>query len=462
MKRGTIEIIAVGTWLVANTIYLSTSYFRFAVPEPESGQKIDASSSSDSVLRSPDSPLSQRGFCVRSLTDSQGRYRRYVVFVPYDYVSEKPVPGILSFNGFGENGSDGILQVNYGLGLAVWEMKRSFPFLVIFPQCDQNGQWNADGPETQRAMSILKDVCSNYNVGQVFLTGVSAGGTGAWVVAAQYPEKFAGLIPLSSVPDSVTVIAPIVKAKLPVWNYYLDGDKPELVAANRGAVQALLQHGASPHVTEIHDVGHNSWDHAYRDVGLYSWMLSQDLKERFDASGFVPLPLNPFVPDQWQLSEGGRIESLPNNASRLHGTEDANVKLVRLLAADYTAIHLEFRLPQSIPWLELAFAGMDNVEPLVIRVANPMLASSLVSQGAIRLATSAPSTWGAFRQSQWNDLRVRRSQTDVNVTLNGWSLLTAKMATNHSFLSRMEIRLPTGTASVDLRHLRSKLEGLAP
>ena len=48
--------------------------------------------------------------------------------------------------------------------------------------------------------------------------------------------------------------------------------KPE---RSRNMVDALKKAGAEPKYTEYEGVGHNSWDKAYADTEMWSWLFSQ-------------------------------------------------------------------------------------------------------------------------------------------------------------------------------------------
>ncbi|MGM0488767.1 MAG: hypothetical protein ACQESR_18670, partial [Planctomycetota bacterium] len=62
-----------------------------------------------------------------------------------------------------------------------------------------------------------------------------------------------------------------------IWSFYNEGDKASLVEGERRMRQELLKAGASPLATEYPQAGHNSWDLAYRCIGMYHWLLDQSL-----------------------------------------------------------------------------------------------------------------------------------------------------------------------------------------
>ena len=88
----------------------------------------------------------------------------------------------------GENGNDGVKQINNNFGVRVWDMQRFFPFLALAPQCRES--WALGGNDTCRALEILDSVIDEFwgDPDRVYLTGVSAGGSAVWDIVSAYPE----------------------------------------------------------------------------------------------------------------------------------------------------------------------------------------------------------------------------------------------------------------------------------
>ena len=86
---------------------------------------------------------------------------KYVVFVPHSYKGDKSMPLILFLHGAGERGDDGQAPVKQGLangGIKFKNNEKSFPFFVIFPQCKAKGNWQAGGPDADRALAMLDEM----------------------------------------------------------------------------------------------------------------------------------------------------------------------------------------------------------------------------------------------------------------------------------------------------------------
>ncbi|MEI7683835.1 MAG: alpha/beta hydrolase-fold protein [Planctomycetota bacterium] len=214
----------------------------------------------------------QTGFISKVHSDGA----KYVVFVPHDYKGDKAYPIILFLHGSGETGTDGEKQAIVGLGKAIKKDEKSFPFLVVFPQ-SQKRTWKADSDDGKRALAILDDVEKTYKVdlARQYLSGLSMGGFGTWSLAAAYPDRWAAIAPIcgGGNPDTATKFKDI-----PCWNFHGDKDTAVNVEQSRKMIKALKDAGGSPRYTEMPGVGHNSWDAAYANPELYTWLLSNKKK----------------------------------------------------------------------------------------------------------------------------------------------------------------------------------------
>jgi predicted peptidase len=64
-------------------------------------------------------------------------------------------------------------------------------------------------------------------------------------------------------------------AETPVWIVHGDADVVVPVEQSRSMAMALQSAGAEVHYTELPGVNHNSWDAAYADPDLISWLFEQ-------------------------------------------------------------------------------------------------------------------------------------------------------------------------------------------
>ncbi|MDB5341315.1 MAG: phospholipase/Carboxylesterase [Planctomycetaceae bacterium] len=246
-----------------------------------------------------------RGFVNKVFHDDEGDHK-YVVFVPKAYTPARPAPVILFLHGGGECGKDGTLQTTIGLGPYLTKVPDSFPFLVVFPQCeDTRGRilmrWRPDQPDGIRALKILGDVEKQYKVDATHrsLVGWSMGGYGAVALAATDPKHWSAVVSLSGGGDSEEV------AKLkdtPFWAFHGARDTAVKVEESRKLVDALKAAGGKPIYTEVAELDHESYKAAFDRPEFYSWLLNPKITSEppllvQPGTKFSPPPVNaPFIP----------------------------------------------------------------------------------------------------------------------------------------------------------------------
>ena len=149
-----------------------------------------------------------------------------------------------------------------------------------------------------QALAALDQSIAEFNGDKerVYLTGISMGGYGSWKMASENPNKFAAIAPvcggirppaLPSVPAAATATSetadPYREAArkigaTPVWIFHGGEDRVVPRDESRKMNDAIKTAGGTVKYTEYEGVGHNSWDRAYSDAELMTWMLGQKLK----------------------------------------------------------------------------------------------------------------------------------------------------------------------------------------
>jgi predicted peptidase len=238
----------------------------------------------------------ETGFLDRRVEVGGEKYR-YQVFVPADWDRHKKWPVILFLHGAGERGSDGLLQTDVGLAHAIRQNASRWPFVVVMPQCWKDNVWTEAAMEEQ-ALKALEQSIKEFHGDRerVYLTGLSMGGYGSWDLAAKHPDSFAAMVvvcggirPPGGLPtlhvdvpgtpdaaDPYQVIAARV-ARIPIQIFHGADDPSVPVEEAREMAKALRDRGANVKYTEYVGVGHQSWDPAYAEPELPSWLLAQSL-----------------------------------------------------------------------------------------------------------------------------------------------------------------------------------------
>jgi predicted peptidase len=229
---------------------------------------------------------------------------RYQVYVPEGRPPAGGWPVLLFLHGSGERGEDGLKQTQVGLPAAIRADRERFPMLVVMPQARPDTRWS--GAIAKMAIAALDASMREFHADpqRQLLTGLSIGGQGVWLLAAENPQRFAALAPVSSFlflrldddvanPAVATALlaefpelakddpAPEFSARLPkvpVWMFHGAADDlvPPLHA--RQMRDALRARGADLRYTEYAGGNHNAWDAAYAEPELVPWLLSQRRK----------------------------------------------------------------------------------------------------------------------------------------------------------------------------------------
>jgi pimeloyl-ACP methyl ester carboxylesterase len=94
----------------------------------------------------------------------------------------------------------------------------------------------------------------------------------AWSIAAAFPDKWAAIVPIcgGGNPKDAEKIKDI-----PCWCFHGDKDTAVKVERSQEMMEALKKAGGKPKYTEYPGVGHNSWDKAYAEKELWTWLAEQ-------------------------------------------------------------------------------------------------------------------------------------------------------------------------------------------
>jgi predicted peptidase len=168
------------------------------------------------------------------------------------------------------------------------------PAIVVFPQAPADTRW-LDEP-ADAALAALDHAMAEFHgdPSRVYLTGLSMGGYGTWHLAIAQPKRWAALVvvcgglfphptttavqqsPLNAgAADPYAFTAHAVR-DLPIRIFHGTDDTVIPVDESRKMHDALVKE-AAPDVqyTEYPGVGHNAWDKAYGEGGMWEWLFRQ-------------------------------------------------------------------------------------------------------------------------------------------------------------------------------------------
>jgi predicted peptidase len=200
----------------------------------------------------------------------------YLLFRPENYEAGGPRkwPLLVFLHGAGERGTDLQLVTAHGPPKLVKD-RPDFPFVVVSPQCPKGESWDIEALD-----ELLGDLLSREAIDpkQVYLTGLSMGGYGAWAWAAAHPERFAAIVPICGGGDPIRVRLADgpqrqALAQLPVWAFHGAKDQVVMVTESERMVEAYRMVGNEPKLTVYPEANHDAWTETYADPALYDWLL---------------------------------------------------------------------------------------------------------------------------------------------------------------------------------------------
>jgi predicted peptidase len=206
---------------------------------------------------------------------------KYLLFIPEGYNTDQKWPLIMYLHGGSRRGTDieKLREPGYGLPAGV-EKNKSFPFIVLSPQCPDGEYWT----DSEALVALLDEVMKSYSVDpqRVYLTGHSMGGRGTWYLAYKHPERFAAIAPMSGLFLS-TAWASRLK-NMPIWAFHGAKDEIAPISEAEEMVKALKAVGNDVRFSVLPDRDHYILD-VYENQELYSWFLQHRLNDGLTRTG---------------------------------------------------------------------------------------------------------------------------------------------------------------------------------
>ena len=175
-----------------------------------------------------------------------GTYQPYRLYIPTDYNPSSSYPLLVILHGMG--GDQNTMFDAYGNG-ALTKLAEQHSYLVVAPKGREPAAMYLGAAE-QDVMDVLADVRRAYKVNpnRIYLGGHSMGAYGTWSVAADHPDMFAALAPISGGGD--LSIAAKLKG-VPQFVVHGDADPTVPVTQSRNMVAAMKKAGAEVKYVEV-------------------------------------------------------------------------------------------------------------------------------------------------------------------------------------------------------------------
>ena len=197
---------------------------------------------------------------------------QYYLYFPkgYEETESEKFPLLLFLHGGGEAGGTLEDLKTNGPPKLLAEGKE-FPFLILAPQNPYKRKWW----NTRAVMQLLDTIIetNRVDIDRIYLSGLSRGGSAAWELAVQYPDKFAALAVVCGM--TPVPYAAWINKELPIWVFHGTEDKSIPISESEDMVTKLKEMGYDVTFTRYEGVGHNAWVRAYNTEELYEWLMKQ-------------------------------------------------------------------------------------------------------------------------------------------------------------------------------------------
>ena len=196
---------------------------------------------------------------------------QYVKYLPKDFDPNKKYPLVFFLHGAGERGDDLDVACRHGFMKYVREEGKEYPFIFIAPQCPAEKYWAC---YTESLFAFLDFICEELPIDRdrIYLTGLSMGGTGSFMLAMAEPERFAALVPVCG---SGIIWYAEKLLNFPVYMYHGDCDDTVPVQESVNMLAKINEKGGNAQLKICYGVRHNAWDYAYSGDELTKWLMAQ-------------------------------------------------------------------------------------------------------------------------------------------------------------------------------------------
>lgn len=267
---------------------------------------------------------------------------------------------------------------------------RAFPGFVLFPQ-NLNG-WNSGN--VQDAIRLVRLIAKKYNVDEdrIYIHGLSNGGIAVYEAIKRAPWLFAAALPMSSPTDGNVISENQVSniAHIPLWTFQGGKDTAPTPSRTEGYVKKFRDAGAVVRYSLYANLGHGTWNTAYKEADFFKWMLSKRKTDIHMFGGSPAICMTNGQGVRMELAKGFRAYQWERNGVIISGATAATY--IANTTGTYRARFSRVANPTSSDWNEWsktvtvtqqspAQAQIDQKGTVVLRDLNGFNSVKLSSVG---------------------------------------------------------------------------------
>ncbi len=222
---------------------------------------------------------------------------KYRILYPENFDAAKKYPVVLFLHGRGESGNDNEKQLTHGAKLFLGDnFRNNFPSIVIFPQCAEDSYWSnvaieeasgkrfftfQKGGEPTKSMALVLNLMNKVekevytDKSKIYVGGLSMGGMGTFEILRRKSKTFAAAFAICGGDNEANA----KKYKnIPLWIFHGGLDDVVNPQLSYNVYRELKRLGNTPKFTIYPKANHNSWDSAFAEPGLMTWLFSNSKK----------------------------------------------------------------------------------------------------------------------------------------------------------------------------------------
>lgn len=201
----------------------------------------------------------------------------YLLYLPKDYSESAKYPLVIYLHGGSHKGNDLNKLKEYGLPYLA-DRGADFDFIIASPQCPDNKYWSSENWFEPLYAKIQADYQIDTN--RVYLTGISMGGYGTYIVAMDYPDTFAAIVPLCGGCNDSDTTRICNLSEIPIWAFHGTADDKIPICETERIVNTLTKCRAKVKFTKLKGQGHGIEYIYEKHPRIYRWMLRQSKSDK--------------------------------------------------------------------------------------------------------------------------------------------------------------------------------------
>ncbi len=209
-----------------------------------------------------------------------GRTMNYWLYIPENATKRKQLPLVVYMHGDGGRGTNINDVTLFAYPKFILEGTK-YPFMLLAPQISKDTNWT-DKKTYQTLMSLINKITSEYSVNKnkIILSGGSSGGGGVYVIAAAYPNFFAGAVVGSGIYNyNYRNLAKNLRST-PMWIFHGTNDASISYSGVKSLADSLKSNGVNVKFVGIEGGTHSvtETDKGFKNPELINWILAQERK----------------------------------------------------------------------------------------------------------------------------------------------------------------------------------------